>query len=89
VVLVWSSLSPGHGLMSCCLPKLSRALSSARRASRSFWCSEQAARCSDSSCLRDSEEEQWEVMVDAKAEVFPARTFPEVGWSRQLLKALG
>ena len=49
-----SSLSPGHWVMACRLPVLSRALSSVCRTSKSFWCSEQAARCSASSCLRDS-----------------------------------
>lgn len=55
-VTAWSSLSPGHWATACRLPKLLRVLSSVRSASRSFWCSEQAARCSDSSCLRDSGE---------------------------------
>lgn len=53
---VWSSLSPGHWAIACRLPTLPRVLSSACSASRSFWCSEQAARCSESSCLRDSGE---------------------------------
>lgn len=55
-VWVWSSLSPGHWTTACRLRELPRALSSACSASKSFWCSEQAARCSHSSCLRDSAE---------------------------------
>lgn len=51
-----SSLSPGHWATACRLPQPPAALRSACSASRSFWCSEQAARCSDSSCLRDSGE---------------------------------
>lgn len=53
---VWSSLSLGHWTMPCRLRELPRALSSACSASKSFWCSEQAVRCSHSSCLRDSAE---------------------------------
>lgn len=55
-VLVWSSLSPGHWAVACRLPELPRALSSACSTSKSFWCSAQAARCSHSSCRRDSAE---------------------------------
>lgn len=58
VVLAWPSLSPAHGVMGCRLSELPRALSSACNASKSFWCSEQAAFCAHSSCLRDSAEEE-------------------------------
>lgn len=54
--VVWPSLSPGSWVMACHLPMLPGALRSACSISKSFWCSEQAARCSDSSCLRDSAE---------------------------------
>lgn len=81
-VTVWSSLSPGHWPMACCLPELLRALSSACSTSKSFWCSEQAARCSDSSCRRDSGEGRAvEGQAHGDAEVCPAGT-QSLGWAR-------
>lgn len=85
-----SSLSPGHWLMACRLPTLPGALSSACSASKSFWCSEQAARCSASSCLRASTKGRAvEGQEHGEAKVSSAgTTVSGVGWSGELLQAL-
>ena len=85
-----SSLSPGHGVMACRLATLPGALSSARSASKSFRCSEQAARCPASSCLRDSAKGRAaEGQGHGEAEASSAGTTGSgVGWSGELLQAL-
>ena len=74
VVSTWSSLLPAPWARARGRSELPRALSSVCSASKSFWCSEQAACCCHSSCLRDSAEGRAVKVrqaVKVKAEVCP------------------